>query len=80
MTREQYIQLKNSNQVGNIIYSTYVELCKKKEIQSYNSKIFFIAFSQWELAQYYVNEILQQLDLQFRVVKLIKDDKIIKLL
>jgi hypothetical protein len=46
MTREQYIQLRNSNQVVNIIYITYIELCNKRGIQPYDFMVFFIAFNQ----------------------------------
>lgn len=80
MNREQYLQMRNSNQIGNIIYSTYVKLCDKRKIQSYNPEIFFKVFNHWGLAQYYVNEILYQLDIQFKVIEISKNNKIIKLL
>lgn len=80
MNREQYLQMRNSNQIGNIIYSTYVELCNKKEVQPVSSEIYFKVFARWGLAQYYIHEILYQLDIQFKVIEISKNNKIIKLL
>lgn len=80
MTREQYIQLRNHNDIGNIVYISYVDLCTQRKIKPLDIATFFLAFNQWKFTQYCVDMIIHRLDMDFKIIQVIKDNKIIKLL
>ncbi len=80
MTREQYIQLRNHNDIGSIVYIFYVDLCTQRKIKPLDIATFFLAFNQWKFAQYCVDMIIHRLDMDFKIIQVIKDNKIIKLL
>lgn len=46
MTREQYIQLRNHNDIGSIVYIFYVDLCTQRKIKPLDIATFFLAFNQ----------------------------------
>ena len=80
MTREQYIQLRNHNDIGSIVYIFYVDLCTQRKIKPLDIGTFFLAFNQWKFAQYCVDMIIHKYDMDFSIIQVIKDNKIIKLL
>ena len=80
MTKEQYIQLREHNEIGNIVYIFYVGLCFKRGIRPLDTVTFFLAFNQWKFTQYCVDMIIHKYDMDFSIIQVIKDNKIIKLL
>lgn len=80
MIREQYIQLRNHNNIENIVYIFYTDLCFKKSINPLDVNTFFMIFNQLNFANLLANEIIYKYDIDFNIIKIIKNNKIIKLL
>ena len=47
MTREEYIELRNDNQLGHICYTYYVEKAEQKGLEIYDIDFFIKAFNIW---------------------------------
>lgn len=78
MTREEYIQYRNSNSIDPL-YHYYIERCKEKCLDPH---AFIQAVSMWGPGNIVFQELLQEYDVKYEITKVqdLKTGKILKYL
>lgn len=70
MTRTQYLELRNSNLINNILYQFYLDKCNEQGKHSMSPNEFIMIFSMWPHANRAADEILSYYDIKFEITKL----------
>lgn len=79
MNKTEYLDLRNSNNILQLLYVIYLEKCEEKKIQSYPNQKFIQLFNIWaQFANIDYNLILKEYDIKFDIRELSIDKKIIK--
>lgn len=74
MNREEYVKLRNKvTGVNEIVYNYYVEICKIKSLPHLPISSFIFVFSMWSESEYYVQNILNELDAKYEIILIIKN-------
>lgn len=78
MTREEYLQFRNSGHIGNIIYYFYDEACKQQDVHPFPINEFMIYYSVWQEHKKCSEMVLNYYDEHFEVYELSFKGKVIR--
>ena len=75
MNRENYIKLRNSGEIGNIMFSFYQEACSEQGQTPLDPQNFIAFFNHWQDHNYAVKIVLQFYNKELNVIEVTKENK-----